>query len=60
MASQQIRQVWACSSVGDVDKLDIGHAGKEFPRDMAYCADSSRSKIDLAWILLGIGDQFTN
>jgi hypothetical protein len=56
MAAQQICQVGACSSVGDVGKLDTGHAGKEFSRNVTYRADSSRSKIDLTWILLGIGD----
>jgi hypothetical protein len=45
MAAQQICQVGACASVRDVDQRDTGHAGKEFPRDVAYCADSSRSKI---------------
>jgi len=44
MAAQQICQVRACSSVGDVDKLDTGHAGKEFAGDVAYCADFRRSK----------------
>ena len=56
MAARQICQVGTCSSVGDVGKLDTGHAGKEFPRNMANCANSSRSKIDLARILLGVGD----
>jgi hypothetical protein len=56
MAAQQICQVGACASVWDVDQRDTSHAGKEFPGDVAYCAGSSRSKIDLTRILFGIGD----
>ncbi len=60
MTAEQVRYGRTGAFVGDVGELDPGRDGEIFAGHVAHRADPGGAIIDLAWVRLGIGDQFRN